>query len=251
MGEHLCDRIAHNRAQNTESAAAVTAPRYRILPNMRSRTCSRLRFYLCCLDGWEWYLTGLVEHDLLEPDWRHLHEDEVYKYIVANLTFVHEVYDERRFDKDKFARMLLDKQHKEIVHRILDFFEDLDHDLRVVCSMTEFANEHDAKFAYDYAQGGYSRTTAYGWHLLKNKYHLHTKCSIISIANFWSKVAEENQNREGGAGWKRRRNRFEAVMRDYYGRLDGQAYDAQVAKVRHLMAVSGEYSTAWRAVLDP
>ena len=163
-------------------------------------TCARLRFFSLCVDGLTSVLSSHVYGHLeeLEPE-----EDEIQKYVFDNMTFRDEEFV--MFDMDKFAGMLLDKQQRELVHRMLDLFEGMDINLEDVAEGSQYANYQDGNFAYEYAQGGWRG--AYGWHVLKNKYHFHT---LWPITNFWWKVAGENQHREGGRGRLRSRDEFEA-----------------------------------------
>ena len=166
-------------------------------------TGARKRFYMLCLGGLSVQITcNYTMEDLDE-------EEEIEKYIIDHLS-----YDENSsigvsrpwFDCQKFWKMLEAPGENEIVHRVLDYFEDRDHGVMDTFLESCLDEEDDEKFARNYAEHRLANQ-CYGWYILKNKYNFH---KLWPITNFWWKEAGKNQHRENGRGRIRSREEFNA-----------------------------------------
>lgn len=179
-----------------------------------SKNLLRKRFYQLCIDG----LCTMVDMNLmedLEPDiddidyWEG--HTEAARYIIDHLSLKEPSaigLVRTWFDGVKFGRMLVDPEANEMVHRILDLFENCDVGTTNTYRESYFDTEEDQEFAKYYLANYYPNPPlGYGWYLLKRKHNFFKRWSII---NFWWRVAGENQHSANGRGRIRSREEFEA-----------------------------------------
>ena len=178
-------------------------PQKKVNMNHNRWTCARKRFYMLCLDGLSVQITCNYMMEDLDD------EQEIEKYIIEHLSYdEHSIMGRSRpwFNGRKFGDMLKDPGENDMVHRVLDYFED--RDLGVMETFLEscLEDEKDEKFARDYAEHGFP-DQCYGWYLLKTQHKFH---KLWPITNFWWREAGKNQHREHGRGRIRSREEFNA-----------------------------------------
>lgn len=131
---------------------------------------------------------------------------EIESYIASNLSklgFSAIGMSRKWFDCAKFHSMLCNPSDDDMVHRILDRFEDLDLSAAETCSETCLEDEEEEEFAGLFLE---NPTVGTGWLLLKKR---HKYPSLWPIINFWWKEAGRNQHAENGRGRVRCREEFE------------------------------------------
>ena len=163
-------------------------------------TLARKRFYGICMNGLSVQITCSYMMDDLDED------EEIDKYIAANLSYVENSaigVDRTWFNCEKFRKMMHDPADNEIVHRVLDYFEDRDLGARDSYLESSLDDDDDDEFARYYLD---NICLSYGWYLLKKK---RQYLRLWLITNFWWKEAGINQHAENGRGRVRFRDEFE------------------------------------------
>lgn len=163
-------------------------------------TCARKRFYDLCLEGLSVQITCNYIMDELDED------NDIEAYISANLSFESPSaigLTRNWFDCRKFRTMIHNPADNEMVHRVLDYFEDRDLGPINTYAESEIEDEQDDAFAKSFLA---NRSMSYGWYCLHRRHYF--KC--WSIVNFWWKESGKNQHAENGRGRMRAREEFEA-----------------------------------------
>ena len=137
-------------------------------------------------------------------------DEEIDKYIASNLSYVgHSGFGVSRtwFDIGKFRRMIHDPADNEIVHRVLDYFENRGLGVRDSYFESSLDDGDDDEFARYFLE---NPQVIYGWYFLNKK---RQYLRLWLITNFWWKEAGENQHTENGKGRLRSLKEFEIGFR--------------------------------------